>query len=59
VLFAGIAPGVEDGDFVIPPGKKGSVPEHIRTSTAVEKGEEESVSARFYEWCEEQARHSL
>jgi retinol dehydrogenase-12 len=58
-LFAGIARGVDDGDFIIPPGGKGSVSEHIRASTVVEKGDEKSVSARFYEWCEEQVRPSL
>jgi NAD(P)-dependent dehydrogenase (short-subunit alcohol dehydrogenase family) len=54
-LYAGIAPDVKDGDFVIPWGRKGEVPGHIVESTrAVD--EVESVSKRFYEWCERQVK---
>lgn len=54
-LYAGLAPDVKDGDFVIPWGRKGCVPDHIRGSTGAKAGEK-SVSARFYEWCQEQAK---
>ncbi|KAK7179756.1 hypothetical protein DPSP01_003232 [Paraphaeosphaeria sporulosa] len=50
-LFADIAPSVEDGDFVIPPGRKGNVSsEHIHASTVAKEGKGNSVSAQFYEW---------
>jgi retinol dehydrogenase-12 len=55
-LYAGLAPGVKQGDFIIPWGRKGCVPEHL--SASLEVGDEglKSVSARFYEWCEEQVK---
>ncbi|KAJ4360765.1 short-chain alcohol dehydrogenase [Didymosphaeria variabile] len=56
-LFAGVAPGVEDGDFIVPWGRKGSVPEHVQAS--MKEGKGKSVSARFYEWCEAQVRPFL
>ncbi|KAH7136026.1 hypothetical protein B0J11DRAFT_519763 [Dendryphion nanum] len=52
-LFAGLAPGVNDGNFVIPWGRKGNVPDHIAASTKARNGGK-SVSAIFYEWCEQQ-----
>ncbi|KAF1958352.1 NAD(P)-binding protein, partial [Byssothecium circinans] len=56
-LYAGLAPDVEDGDFVIPWGRKGVVPEHVARSTRVEGGGDgKSVGARFYEWCEVQVK---
>lgn len=55
-LYAGLSPDVKDGDFVIPWGRKGQVPEHLRESLKEGKAGEKSVSARFYEWCEEQVR---
>lgn len=54
-LYAGLAPDVNNGDFVIPWGRKASVPEHIHASTLEQAGDR-SVSARFYEWCEEMIR---
>ena len=53
-LYAGLAPGVESGDFVIPWGRKGEVPCHILESTKVgdlKHGNTESVSERFWRWC--------
>ena len=58
-FFAGVAPGVQDGDFVVPWGRKGEVPEHVRASKLTKEGEEQSVSARFYEWCEEKVAQFL
>ncbi|KAF2798087.1 NAD(P)-binding protein [Melanomma pulvis-pyrius CBS 109.77] len=54
-LYAGLAPDVQNGDFVIPWGRRGEVPGHIVESTRATEGEK-SVSARFYEWCEEQVK---
>jgi NAD(P)-dependent dehydrogenase (short-subunit alcohol dehydrogenase family) len=54
-LYAGLAPGVESGDYVIPWGRKGSAPAHVVQSTKGENGEF-SVSKRFYEWCEQQVQ---
>ncbi len=54
-LYAGLAPEVRSDDFVIPWGRKGSVPAHIMKSTVAEEGEE-SVSSRFYDWCNEQVK---
>ena len=56
-LYAGLAPVVKDGDFVMPWGRKGIVPAYIVESTMVKDGT--SVSARFYEWCEEQVTSSM
>jgi retinol dehydrogenase-12 len=55
-LYAGLAPDVRQGDFVIPWGRIGSVPEHVSASTKVTKEGLESVGARFYEWCEAQVK---
>lgn len=55
-LYAGLAPNVKSGDFVIPWGRKGDVPCHLKESTKAGKEGEKSVSAKFYEWCEEQVR---
>jgi retinol dehydrogenase-12 len=52
-LYAGLAPVVEDGDFVVPWGRKGTVPAHVVESTMAKDGTT-SVSARLYGWCEEQ-----
>jgi NAD(P)-dependent dehydrogenase (short-subunit alcohol dehydrogenase family) len=57
-LYAGIAPNVKDGDFIIPWGRKGEVPAHIVESTRA-VGEMESVSKRFYDWCERQVKPYL
>ncbi|KAF2712848.1 NAD(P)-binding protein [Pleomassaria siparia CBS 279.74] len=54
-LYAGLAPNVNDGDFVLPWGRKGEAPEHIVASMKTEEGKK-TVSARFYEWCEEQVK---
>jgi len=54
-LYAGLGPDVKQGDFVIPWGRKGSVSEHVSKMVAGEDGKR-SVSARFYEWCEEQVK---
>ena len=53
-LYGGLAPGLNDGDFVIPWGRKGSVPEHIVESTKAVDGK--SVSGQFYDWCSEQVK---
>jgi retinol dehydrogenase-12 len=55
-LYAGLGPDVRSGDFVIPWGRKDSVPAHIVEGTVLKEGEVESVSARFYEWCGLQVR---
>lgn len=56
-LYAGLAPDVRDGDFVIPWGRKGDLPCHIKDSTKVGEGvESKSVSERFYDWCEVQVK---
>ncbi|CAO2653224.1 Nn.00g026350.m01.CDS01 [Neocucurbitaria sp. VM-36] len=52
-LYAGLGPDVRSGDFVIPWGRKGDVSAHIKESTVGKEGQD-SVSVRFYEWCEEQ-----
>jgi len=54
MLYAGIAPGIQDGDFIVPYGRKGEAPEHVGTSKVVKDGQDRSVSARLYEWCETQ-----
>ena len=54
-LYAGLAPDVRDGDYVIPWGRKGEVPVHILESTRAKDGDR-SVGSRFYDWCEEQVR---
>lgn len=54
LLYAGLGPDVRSGDFVIPWGRKGSVPAHVEESTKVKDGETMSVSARFFEWCREE-----
>jgi NAD(P)-dependent dehydrogenase (short-subunit alcohol dehydrogenase family) len=53
-LYAGLAPGVNDGDFVIPWGRKGEVPAHIVESTKDLDGK--SVSSQFWEWCAAQTK---
>lgn len=57
-LFAGIAPDVENGDFIIPWGRKGSVPEHLYASSVAKEGDL-SVGERFFGWCEEQVKPFL
>ena len=54
-LYAGLAPGVDSGDYVIPWGRKGMAPPHIVQSTKDEDGKA-SVSKRFYDWCERQVQ---
>lgn len=54
-LYAGLAPDVRSGDYVIPWGRKGKVPYHIVQSTQDEDGKA-SVSKRFFEWCERQVQ---
>ncbi|KAF2680276.1 NAD(P)-binding protein [Lentithecium fluviatile CBS 122367] len=55
-LYAGLAPDVHQSDFIIPWGRKGGVPDHLSASTKVAEEGLKSVSARFYDWCEEQVR---
>ena len=55
-LYVGLGTDVRNADLVIPWGRKGSVPAHIVESTVAKEGEDKSVSARFYEWCETQVR---
>jgi retinol dehydrogenase-12 len=55
-LYAGLGPDVRSGDFIIPWGRKGSVPAHIVEGTVAKEGTTKSISARFYEWCEVQVR---
>jgi retinol dehydrogenase-12 len=55
-LFAGLGPDLKQGDFVIPWGRKGCVPEHLKKSLNVGEDGLESVSARFYDWCGEQVK---
>ncbi|KAF2656202.1 short-chain dehydrogenase [Lophiostoma macrostomum CBS 122681] len=54
-LYAGLAPGVSSGDYVIPWGRKGEVPPHVVRSMKGVDGQA-SVSKRFYEWCEQQVQ---
>ncbi|KAF2476903.1 short-chain dehydrogenase [Lindgomyces ingoldianus] len=53
-LYAGFSPDIKSGEFVVPWGRKGCVPDHIAKSMQAAGGK--SVSTRFYEWCEEKAR---
>ncbi|KAF2114436.1 short-chain dehydrogenase [Lophiotrema nucula] len=54
-LYGGLAPQTENGAFYWPWGRKGEVPEHLIAST--KKGENsQSVSEKFYDWCEEQVK---
>jgi hypothetical protein len=47
LLYAGLGPDVRSGDWVVPWGRKGEVPEHVRTYL-VGTTEEKNVSARVY-----------
>ncbi|KAF2264922.1 NAD(P)-binding protein [Lojkania enalia] len=57
-LYAGLAPGVVDGGFYFPWGRKGDVPAHVAASTKT-GDRSKSVSNRLYDWCEEQVRSFL
>ncbi|KAF1996552.1 hypothetical protein P154DRAFT_608271 [Amniculicola lignicola CBS 123094] len=54
MLYAALSPSIQAGDFILPWGRRGSVPAHILASTRVAAGQDKSVSARLYEWCEGQ-----
>ncbi|OAL52931.1 NAD(P)-binding protein [Pyrenochaeta sp. DS3sAY3a] len=54
-LYAGLGPDVRSGDFVVPWGRKGDVPTHIKDNTNDINGGK-SVSKTFYEWCEGQVQ---
>jgi hypothetical protein len=56
LLYAGLAPEVRSGDWVVPWGRKGSVPENVKVCRMVREGEQKSVSERVYEWCEERVK---
>jgi retinol dehydrogenase-12 len=59
LLFAGLAPDVRTGHWIVPWGQKGSVPKEVEKSTVGKEHKEGSVSARSYAWCEEQVRPYL
>jgi retinol dehydrogenase-12 len=56
LLFAGLAPDVRTGHWIVPWGRTGNVPEEIRENAVGKEHEEGSVSACSYAWCEEQVR---
>jgi retinol dehydrogenase-12 len=58
-LYAGLGPDLRSGDFIIPWGRKGSVPAHIVGGTVAKEGTVKSISALFYEWCEVQVREFM
>ncbi|KAH7382246.1 short-chain dehydrogenase [Pyrenochaeta sp. MPI-SDFR-AT-0127] len=58
-LYAGLGPDVKSEDFVIPWGRKGSVPNYVKESIVAKDGEVDTVSARFYEWCEKQVKQFI
>jgi retinol dehydrogenase-12 len=51
LLYAGLAPEVRSGDWVVPWGRKGDVPENVRDGTTAPEGDE-SVSTRIFGWYE-------
>jgi retinol dehydrogenase-12 len=54
LLYAGLAPGVRSGGWVVPWGRNGNVPEGVMEGTR--KYGDESVSAVLYEWYMERRR---
>jgi retinol dehydrogenase-12 len=54
LLYAGVGPDVRNGDFVIPWGRKGTVPTHIVEIVQTQDPQGKGASASFYELCEEQ-----
>jgi retinol dehydrogenase-12 len=58
LLYAGLGPDVRSGDWIIPWGRKGNVPEDIMKCTTKEcEGERQSET--LYERCEEKAKQFL
>jgi len=51
LLYAGLAPEVRSGDWVVPWGRRGEVAGDVREGTTAEEGDQ-SVSARVLEWYE-------
>lgn len=51
LLYAGLAPEVRSGDWVVPWGRKGVVPENVRNVITAQEGDE-SVSTRMFGWYE-------
>lgn len=56
LLYAGLAPEVRSGDWVVPWGRKGSVPEHVRDGAVIKAKVVEAVSAGLYERCREEVK---
>lgn len=54
-LFAGLSTKVRTGEFYIPWGRVGEVPEHL-VQSMLPGSKHRAVSQRFYDWCEEQTR---
>jgi retinol dehydrogenase-12 len=55
-LYAGLAPDVRSGDWVVPWGRKGIVPERILEGIARREDGEVSVSAELYDRFREKLR---
>jgi retinol dehydrogenase-12 len=56
LLYAGFAPGVRSGDWVVSWGRKGGVPEGVREGMVKKGGETKSGSAVLYEQYNERMR---
>jgi retinol dehydrogenase-12 len=56
LLYAGLASGVRSGDWVVPWGRNGNVPEGVMEGTKKHGDGDESVSAVLYEWYKERRR---
>ncbi|KAH3969057.1 hypothetical protein HBH69_209180 [Parastagonospora nodorum] len=59
LLYAGLAPRVASGDWVIPWGRKGEVSEFVRACTARQNDETNGVAAALFEHYEERTRVSM
>jgi retinol dehydrogenase-12 len=56
LLYAGLAPDVKSGDWVVPQGRKRSVPDHVRVCITGKNVGEKSVGAKLYDQCEEMVK---
>lgn len=59
LLYAGLAPRVASGDWVIPWGRKGKVSEYVRECIAQQNGEVNGVAAALFEQYDERLRVSM
>jgi hypothetical protein len=58
LLYAGLGPDVRSGDWVVPWGRKGEVPEHVRTYL-VGTTERGTVSASVYARYEKEMKQMI